>query len=220
MIACTLTPWRGNDEDGERRTTDPALFEDGDRALMSADCGRTAAHLRRRLCAVRRVRQAFHSAGSVAQSHFWRDSISLDESRTGRRIRILRDDVAVVHGSEDDVIEQGGEPLPVRYVYMDVVMKRDESVADCGVAVGEVSRGLIAALSCARAPAKVPRFPRLFLHTGWVALPYPPRTNERTPDATRRTSAADEHVRRPSRIVSVSESYSSVLSSKLIPIGS
>jgi hypothetical protein len=44
---------------------------------------------------------------------------------TGRHIRILRDDVAIVHGSEDDVVEQGSKRFPVRYVYMDVVMKRD-----------------------------------------------------------------------------------------------
>jgi hypothetical protein len=43
---------------------------------------------------------------------------------TRRRIRILRDDVAVVHGSEDDIVEQAGKRFPVRYVYMDVVMKR------------------------------------------------------------------------------------------------
>ncbi len=43
---------------------------------------------------------------------------------TGRRIRILRDDVAVVHGSEDDVVEQDGRRFSVRYVYMDVVVKR------------------------------------------------------------------------------------------------
>lgn len=43
---------------------------------------------------------------------------------TGRRIRILREDVAVVHGSEEDVVEQGGQRKPVRYIYLDVVMKR------------------------------------------------------------------------------------------------
>jgi hypothetical protein len=32
--------------------------------------------------------------------------------------------VAIVHGSEEDVIEQGGNRFSVRYVYMDVVMKR------------------------------------------------------------------------------------------------
>jgi non-ribosomal peptide synthetase component E (peptide arylation enzyme) len=44
---------------------------------------------------------------------------------TGRRIRLLRNDLAIVHGSEEDVVEQGGERIAARYVYMDVVMKRD-----------------------------------------------------------------------------------------------
>jgi hypothetical protein len=43
---------------------------------------------------------------------------------TGRRIRILREDVAIVHGSEEDDVEQAGRRFPVRYIYMDVVMKR------------------------------------------------------------------------------------------------
>jgi len=46
---------------------------------------------------------------------------------TGRHVRMLRDDVAIVHGSEDDVIEQAGKRFPVRYVYTDVVMKRNGS---------------------------------------------------------------------------------------------
>jgi hypothetical protein len=44
---------------------------------------------------------------------------------TGRRIRLLRDDVAIVNGSEEDEVDQGGRRVPVRYVYMDVVVKRD-----------------------------------------------------------------------------------------------
>ena len=44
---------------------------------------------------------------------------------TGRRIRLLREDVAIVHGSEEDDVEQGGQRFPVRYVYMDVVVKRN-----------------------------------------------------------------------------------------------
>ena len=43
---------------------------------------------------------------------------------TGRSIRILRDDVAVVHGSEEDEVEQGIQRGVVRYIYTDVVMKR------------------------------------------------------------------------------------------------
>ena len=44
---------------------------------------------------------------------------------TGRRIRLLRDDVAIVHGSEEDDVEQAGKRLSVRYIYTDVVMKRE-----------------------------------------------------------------------------------------------
>ncbi len=43
---------------------------------------------------------------------------------TGRRIRVFGD-FAVVHGSEDDEVEQGGKLSSVRYIYMDVVAKRD-----------------------------------------------------------------------------------------------
>jgi hypothetical protein len=43
---------------------------------------------------------------------------------TGRRIRRVSEDVAVVHGSEEDDVEQGGRRFPVNYVYMDVVVKR------------------------------------------------------------------------------------------------
>lgn len=44
---------------------------------------------------------------------------------TGRGIRMLRDDVAIVHGSEQDEIKQGGRRLKVNYIYMDVVRKRN-----------------------------------------------------------------------------------------------
>ena len=44
---------------------------------------------------------------------------------TGRRIRLLSEDIAIVHGSEEDEVEQSGRRLPVRYVYMDVVVKRN-----------------------------------------------------------------------------------------------
>jgi hypothetical protein len=39
---------------------------------------------------------------------------------TGRRIRLLGEDVAIVHGSEEDEIEQGGKRSLVRYVYTDI----------------------------------------------------------------------------------------------------
>jgi hypothetical protein len=44
---------------------------------------------------------------------------------TARRIRLLTEDVAIVHGSEDDEVEQDGRRVNIRYVYMDVVVKRN-----------------------------------------------------------------------------------------------
>jgi hypothetical protein len=43
---------------------------------------------------------------------------------TGRSVSILRDNVAIVHGSEEDEVEQAGKCSTVRYIYTDVVMKR------------------------------------------------------------------------------------------------
>jgi hypothetical protein len=49
----------------------------------------------------------------------------LSMTSTGRRIRVLGEDVAIVHGSEEDEVEQDGRSFRVRYIYMDVVVKRD-----------------------------------------------------------------------------------------------
>jgi hypothetical protein len=43
----------------------------------------------------------------------------------GRRIRLLGEDVAIVHGSEEDEIEQGGKRSLIRYIHPDIVMRRD-----------------------------------------------------------------------------------------------
>jgi len=43
---------------------------------------------------------------------------------TGRTIRVLGD-MAVVNGSESDEVEVGGERRQVRYVYLDVLLKRN-----------------------------------------------------------------------------------------------
>jgi hypothetical protein len=44
---------------------------------------------------------------------------------TSRQIRLLTDDVALVHGSEDDEVEQAGRRFQVSYIYTDIVMKRN-----------------------------------------------------------------------------------------------
>jgi uncharacterized protein (TIGR02246 family) len=43
---------------------------------------------------------------------------------TSRKIRVFGD-TAVVHGSESDEVESGGKRFSVRYVYLDVLRKKD-----------------------------------------------------------------------------------------------
>ena len=43
---------------------------------------------------------------------------------TARRVRLFGD-MAIVHGAEMDEVETGGKRVPVHYLYMDVVLKRD-----------------------------------------------------------------------------------------------
>lgn len=99
------------------------LFEDGDRALIAGDVEELS-----RIFADDYVQ--YDQAGNVSTKAEVIDNLRSGSVRyvsmasTGRRIRVLRDDVAIVHGSGDDVVEQGGRRFPVLYVYMDVVMKR------------------------------------------------------------------------------------------------
>jgi uncharacterized protein (TIGR02246 family) len=99
------------------------LFEDGDRALIAGDVEELS-----RIFADDYVQ--YDESGDTSTKAEVIDNLKSGNIRyvsmasTGRRIRILRDDVAIVHGSEDDVVEQGGRRFPVLYIYMDVVMKR------------------------------------------------------------------------------------------------
>jgi hypothetical protein len=99
------------------------LFEDGDRALIAADAVELS-----RIFADDYVQ--YDENGNVSTKADVIGKLRSGAIRfvsmvsTERRIRILRDDVAIIHGSEDDVVEQNGKQFPVRYLYMDVVMKR------------------------------------------------------------------------------------------------
>jgi len=100
------------------------LFEDGDRALIAAD-----------LAALSRIfADDYVQYDETGDSFTKQDVINnlktgtiryLSLASTGRRIRLLSEDVAIVHGSEQDDVEQGGRRFPVSYIYMDVVVKRD-----------------------------------------------------------------------------------------------
>jgi ketosteroid isomerase-like protein len=101
------------------------LFEDGDRALIARDVAELS-----RIFADDYVQ--YDECGKASTRADVITTLSSGKIRyvsmvsTGRRIYLLRDDLAIVHGSEDDEVEQEGKRFPVRYVYMDVVMKRDE----------------------------------------------------------------------------------------------
>jgi uncharacterized protein (TIGR02246 family) len=100
------------------------LFEDGDRALISADVAELS-----RIFANDYVQYDESGKPSTKQdviANLKYGAINyVSMVSTGRHIRLLSDDVAIVHGSEDDELDQGGKHLNVRYVYMDVVMKRN-----------------------------------------------------------------------------------------------
>lgn len=98
------------------------LFEDGDRALMSADLREIA-----RIYAEDYM-QADESGILSTRADLMRKFTSgeirfLAMKSTGRRVRIFGD-FAIVHGSEEDEIEVAGEQILVRYVYTDVVVRR------------------------------------------------------------------------------------------------
>jgi ketosteroid isomerase-like protein len=110
------------DANDERKILE--LFEDGDRALISADVAKLL-----RIYADDYLQ--YDESGNASTRQDLIDRLTSGKVRfvsmnsTGRRIRLLRADAAIVHGSEEDEIEQHGQRSSVRYVYMDVVIKRD-----------------------------------------------------------------------------------------------
>lgn len=99
------------------------LFKDGDRALIAADLAELSRIFADDYVQYDECGKAFTKQDVL--NNLRSGAIRyISMNSTGRRIRLLRDDVAIVHGSEEDEVEQGGRRFPVRYVYMDVVMKR------------------------------------------------------------------------------------------------
>jgi uncharacterized protein (TIGR02246 family) len=100
-----------------------ALHEAGDRALMNADLAELA-----RIFADDYVQ--YNEAGVPFTKQDVLHNIRTGAIRypsivsTERKIRIFGD-AAVVHGSESDEVETDGKRFPIRYVYLDVLRKRD-----------------------------------------------------------------------------------------------
>jgi uncharacterized protein (TIGR02246 family) len=100
-----------------------ALFEAGDRALMSADVSVLS-----EIFADDYVQ--YNAAGQPFTKQQILDSFRTGTIRypsiasTGRRIRLFGD-MAVVHGSENDEVISGGKRFSARYLYLDVLQKRN-----------------------------------------------------------------------------------------------
>ena len=100
-----------------------ALFEAGDRALMAADLDAMA-----QIFADDYVQ--YDASGQPFTKQQVLDNLRTSTVRypsivsTGRSIRLFGD-FAIVHGSEDDEVEADGRRLAVRYLYMDVAVKRN-----------------------------------------------------------------------------------------------
>ena len=100
------------------------LFEHGDRALIAADEAELA-----RIYADDYIQ--YNESGEASTRQDLLQNLKsgkiryLSMNSTGRRVRLLSEDVAIIHGSEEDDVEQGGQRFPVSYIYMDVVMKRN-----------------------------------------------------------------------------------------------
>ncbi len=99
------------------------LFEDGDRALIAADTDELSRIFADDYVQYDETGKSF-SKQDVIQNLKSGTIRYISMNSTGRRIRMLSEDMAIVHGSEEDEVEQRGRRFTVRYIYMDVVVKR------------------------------------------------------------------------------------------------
>jgi uncharacterized protein (TIGR02246 family) len=100
-----------------------ALHEAGDKALMSADLAVLAQMFADDYVQYNESGKAFTKQDVL--NNFRTGAIRYPSIvSTGRSIRILGD-TAVVNGSETDEVEVNGKRSTVRYVYLDVLQKRN-----------------------------------------------------------------------------------------------
>jgi uncharacterized protein (TIGR02246 family) len=100
-----------------------ALHEAGDKALMSADIDVLSQIFADDYVQYNESGKAFTKQDVL--NNFQTGAIRYPSIiSTGRKIRVFGD-TAVVHGSESDEVETNGKRLAVRYVYLDVLRKRD-----------------------------------------------------------------------------------------------
>lgn len=100
-----------------------ALFEAGDRALMQADIDTLERIFADDYVQYDPAGRAFSKPEVLASLRTGAVRYPVIQS-TGRRIRLFGD-TAIVHGSESDEVETNGKKFSVKYLYMDVVHKRN-----------------------------------------------------------------------------------------------
>ena len=100
-----------------------ALHEAGDKALMSADLSTLAQIFADDYLQYNEAGKAFTKKDVL--NNFRTGAIRYPSIvSTSRKIRVFGD-TAVVHGSESDEVEADGKRFSVRYVYLDVLRKKD-----------------------------------------------------------------------------------------------
>jgi uncharacterized protein (TIGR02246 family) len=100
-----------------------ALHEAGDKALMSADLSTLAQIFADDYVQYNEAGKAFTKQDVL--NNFRTGAIRYPSIvSTSRKIRVFGD-TAVVHGSESDEVEADGKKFSVRYVYLDVLRKKD-----------------------------------------------------------------------------------------------
>jgi uncharacterized protein (TIGR02246 family) len=100
-----------------------ALPEAGDKALMSADLEVLSQIFADDYVQYNESGRAFTKQDVL--NNFQTGAIRYPSIvSTGRKIRVFGN-TAVVHGSESDEVETNGKRFAVRYVYLDVLRKRD-----------------------------------------------------------------------------------------------
>jgi uncharacterized protein (TIGR02246 family) len=100
-----------------------ALYHAGDAALMQADVNALAEILADDYIQYNDAGQPYTKQQILA--NFQSGAIRYPSIvSTGRVIRLFGD-MAVVHGSEDDEVETKGTLSRVRYIYLDVLLKRE-----------------------------------------------------------------------------------------------
>jgi uncharacterized protein (TIGR02246 family) len=99
------------------------LFDGADRALMAADIEKLSQVFADDYVQYDAAGRAFPKREVLENLRTAAVRYPVIQS-TARRVRLFGD-MAIVHGAEMDEVETDGKRFPVRYLYMDVVLKRD-----------------------------------------------------------------------------------------------